>query len=83
MSDLRTELEKEIQEILTETIYCCGKKRITPRTFMYMMGYLRDLIRKLENKRFGCPTGLHSSNCLCDHGIYKTEKSIKRSARAA
>jgi hypothetical protein len=43
----------------------CGPKAQARYRFMFTMGSLRDLIRKLENLRFGCPTGSHASRCTC------------------
>lgn len=33
-----------------------------------LMGDLRDLIKHLENKKFGCATGQHQDFCACGNG---------------
>lgn len=40
-------------------------RALTVESFMKGMNAVRMMIKKLENASFGCPTGLHTSECTC------------------
>lgn len=60
-------LEQEILECLLQTreYFGAGRTPVKRYTFYQIMSHLRDMIKKLENKQFGCSTGTHTGNCNC------------------
>lgn len=64
-----TDLEKQALEILREVQGHFEPKRIYRETFMEVMGHVRDMIRKLENRYSGCATGLHAGACSCKPAV--------------
>lgn len=63
-----TALEEEANEVLRNTLNALTGRLIMRETYMELMGKIRDMLTKLENKRGGCPTGRHSIECLCHEG---------------
>lgn len=63
-----TDLEREALEVLL-LLKSNLEKKLTRLEFMEFMGHVRDTIKHLENKHYGCPTGRHSSTfCDCKKG---------------
>lgn len=40
-------------------------RQVLNTTYTEVMGDVGQTIAALENKHFGCPTGLHSGKCTC------------------
>jgi hypothetical protein len=81
MSDLRTDLEKEIHETIQVVLDYFTQGKIWKLQFREIMGKLRDVNVHLENKRLGCISGKHLAQCLCDHGVNLTVFGIKNRAK--
>ncbi len=61
-----TRLESESLTVLEQALdFWCAGAKFSRMDLAAMLGTMRDMKVKLENKKFGCPTGLHSSTCLC------------------
>lgn len=58
-------VEQEAIEILCILRDYFSKPKLGRQQFTDIMGHVRNAIQHLENKRFGCYTGLHSSECTC------------------
>ena len=63
-----TPLEAECLEMWLQVQERLSRHKIGQWEYMELMGLIRDIIRKLENKSFGCVTGLHVSHCTCTDG---------------
>lgn len=67
-----TDLEKESLETLYQVRDALAVGKVHRHTHMNLMGVVRDSIQHLENKKYGCATGRHSSYCQCkeaSHGL--------------
>jgi hypothetical protein len=66
MSDLRTDLEKEMTELLSDlTGHFDGFGKIGRQRFVELVGRMNRIRIKLLNKRFGCIMGKHAQACDC------------------
>lgn len=66
--DLRTPTEKDCHHLLLRlSDSVTGGKKLNRRDYLELMGNLRDQIRVLDNKAYGCPTGQHSGDCKRSH----------------
>lgn len=65
MSDLRTEMEKELHGLILEVMDFLAKPKLGRERFRDVMGQLRNAKVKLENRAFGCSTGKHEGECKC------------------
>jgi len=81
MIDLRTEVEKNLHEILRLLLLVFEKRKIGTVEFQMMMGQLRNAEKLLENKRLGCVNGLHLNECLCNQGLRISVSTIKNRSR--
>ncbi len=72
--------EKEMLELLLKVREFMTGPQIYKKIYYDTITDVRDMIKRLENKRFGCPTGLHSSNCFCsiDKPGFATETFKRR-----
>ncbi len=75
--DRLTPLENKSRDtILIVMEWLASGRKANRMEFMTLMTVMRDTLRALENKSFGCPTGAHSSVCDCTppklgHAKYK------------
>ncbi len=60
-----TDAERESLSVFLEVRDHFSAGRTKKYDYMWVMGRVRDMIRKLESKESGCPTGLHLSFCTC------------------
>lgn len=60
-----TALEMEALEVIETIQDFLASKNVSRPEYMIMMGRLRDLRVKLENKKYGCPSGRHAEACSC------------------
>jgi len=58
-------LESESLEVLHKIQDAWGAKYITHARYLGLMGDVRDVVKKLENRQYGCATGLHAGPCAC------------------
>lgn len=59
-------VEKIMLDALIEVRQALGKHvMIAKAEYMPLMAHIRDAIVRGENKKFGCPWGLHASICDC------------------
>lgn len=61
-------IEKEVLDVLEDINFFFDSIKVTRYQripYRELRGKIRDLIVKLENRRFGCPTGRHSAACRC------------------
>jgi len=81
MIDIRTDVEKNVHEILRILLRVFEKRKISTVEFQMMMGQLRNAEKMLENKRLGCVTGKHLTECLCKHGLTLGVSTFKNRIR--
>jgi hypothetical protein len=60
-----TDIERESLSVFQEVRDIWTGGQVKKSDFMYTMGHVRDMIKKLESKESGCPTGLHFTLCTC------------------
>lgn len=77
-----TILERQALDTARVLLAALTKRQITHYDYIELLGNVRDLVYALENKDFGCPTGIHRSECLCKPAVkgfrmqhYKRRKS--------
>jgi hypothetical protein len=65
-------VEQECQTILVilNEMMSPGKGSLSHFNHMELHGQVRDVVRKLQNKEFGCVLGLHASKCQCKEDAY-------------
>ncbi len=67
--DNLTAFEAEMVAIIEHLVdYMAPGRPLHKVTHMEMLGRLRDMLKKAENKKFGCKTGEHSGPCECSKG---------------
>ena len=64
-----TPLEKESLEVFRLVLMKMTGKPLGNMDFIEFMGHIRDIVRKLENKEYGCASGKHASTCQCQEAI--------------
>lgn len=66
MTDKRTQLEIECDELLTNVMEYLTVHTHPPKyIYMEILGHVRDTLKHLLNKKFGCMTGKHAGTCAC------------------
>ncbi len=64
-----TLLEKEAVVVLDQVLdYLAAGRSKTKAEYLDVMGAVRDCLKHLTNKQFGCYTGQHSTECNCKRG---------------
>lgn len=60
-------LEKESKEIIESLLDLmgAGRQKMSYVSHMELMGRMRDCLRHLVNKEYGCSSGLHAGPCDC------------------
>lgn len=61
-----TIMEKEALECLTQVMrYFTGNLKVSHREFLDLMTVVRDTVKNLENRKYGCISGKHAGTCTC------------------
>jgi len=60
-----TDIERQSLSVFQEVRDTFTRNHVKKADFMYTMGHVRDMIKKLESKESGYPTGLHLTACTC------------------
>lgn len=81
--DYRTATEKTIHTLIKDVMESFNIHKLGRVDFQTMMGKLRDIQKMLEYKEFGCPMGVHSSECLCSHNVIHTTQYMKYKRKVA
>lgn len=63
-----TPMEELALEVCQEVLDVFSIGRTSRTSYLQVMGSVRNLVTKLENKKFGCETGRHSRRCDCGKG---------------
>lgn len=63
-------VEQECQMVLVilNEMMTPGKGSINHFDHMELHGKVRDAVRKLQYKEYGCALGIHASRCQCQEG---------------
>lgn len=80
MSDLRSDIEKQLHERIVLVMNAVGAGLVRKTDFTTAMSHLRAMKVLLDNRKYGCASGLHASECACDAGIKKCLRTVKKEA---
>lgn len=78
MADLRSDVEKKLQDLIDTAMSFLGAGKLGQADYRDTMGALRDAVALLENKRLGCVSGKHRISCYCDEGIEYTKNAVEK-----
>ncbi len=56
----------EVRDWLAVAIFTKSRRQ----EFIDLMGSIREALDHLNNKKFGCSTGIHSGDCFCEKEKY-------------
>ena len=70
LTNLETECQDVMAVVMNYLTTNASKRSDAPQErYMTILNLLRNSMRHLENKEYGCNSGLHSSHCDCRPGI--------------
>lgn len=67
--DCRNDCEKKLHDMVMDALHFMEKPRAGRIQFLTLMGEIRDAKVMLDNKQFGCFSGLHRSACECPRKV--------------
>lgn len=66
-----TPFEEECEAVLLliREVWFGSPKKLRRYEITAIRAQIREALRHLENKRFGCTSGLHAGGCTCRDGV--------------
>lgn len=76
-------VEQSCEEVLllVRDAMAPGRKSLSPKDHMELAGRVRNALRKLEYKHYGCVLGLHSGPCQCKEDLASGQQRASTDSR--